>query len=244
MTEKDYVYEIETERVFYDQNSVVKPYVYQNLFLQVVDRHLKNIGLTFEMTAKHDLAWVLVSMSFEIQKPMYGIAKLYANTWYSQRRGPFFRREVVFKNEAGETVFHGSTFSVLLNLKSRTVSRQVELPFDFMEPVKEFTVEAGPVYKNSAPYVKIDERKIYNSFIDFLGHVNNRRYGEFAYDALDGGELLRLKTLKRIDIYFVSELKNNEILAVYKACEGNKILVRGLNGQNSVSFDYVMAFDE
>lgn len=242
MTEKDYVYEIETESLFYDQNGVVKPYVYQNMFLQVVDRHLKNIGLTFEMAAKHHLAWVLVSISFDIRKPMQGSGKLYARTWYSQRRGPFFRREVVFKDETGNVIFAGSTFSVLINTDTRMVYRQPELPFGFMEPLAEFTVDASPIYKNNASYIKIDERKIYNSFIDFLGHVNNRRYGEFAHDALDEEELLRLKSLKRIDIFFVSELRNKEILTIYKTCEGNKILVRGLNSENNISFDYIMAF--
>ena len=81
------------------------------------------------------------------------------------------------------------------------------------------------------------------SYIDGLGHVNNARYGEFAYDVLDGEELLNMPSMKRMDLYFISELRLNDTLAVWKAKEGNKIYVRGMNeAKKSVAFETVLGF--
>ena len=53
----------------------------------------------------------------------------------------------------------------------------------------------------------MDQRKVYNSHMDSLGHVNNICYGKFAYDALSETECMNMHNLKRIDLYFRSELK-------------------------------------
>jgi len=168
---------------------------------------------------------------------------MYANTWYSQRRGPFFRRELVFKNENGEVMFHGSTFSVLLDVEKRTIHRKKELPFLLGEPIEDFTIEAGPAFKTNLEFCKVDEREVLNSHIDCLGHVNNCRYGEFAYDAFNDKERQNLAKLKRMDINFTSELRNKDTFSILKACADDKVLVRGYNNiKDNIAFDIKFKF--
>jgi acyl-ACP thioesterase len=210
-----------------------------------VEQHLNNINVNVDTTMKYNLAWVLMSLSFELVKPVEGCMKMYANTWYSQRRGPFFRRELVFKNENGEVMFQGSTFSVLLDVEKRTIYRKKDLPFLLSEPTEDFTIEARPTFKTDLEFEKVDERKVFNSYIDCLGHVNNCRYGEFAYDAFTDEERQNLAKLKRLDINFLSELRNKDIFSILKAYDGNKVLVRGYNNiKDNIAFDIIFEFAE
>lgn len=243
MKEQDYTYDLYTELSCLNEQHVLKPYIYQNLFSQVVGRHLKNIGSDFETLGRNDLAWVLVSLSIEVKKPITGAMHLIAQTWYSQHRGPFYRREICVKNEQGEVVFCGSTFSVLFNLETRSVSRQSALPFWLPAPNEEYTIEADPIFRSNLPYEKMEERVMRPSFIDGLGHVNNARYAEFAYDVLTGEELLDMPAMKRMDVYFISELRLHDTLAVLKAKEGNKIYVRGMSeAKKCTAFETVLWF--
>lgn len=241
MVEKDYVYEVETGLSQLDGRGFLKPYAYQALFGDLVQRHLTNIGYSHEMTVKYGLAWVLVSLSFEIAKPVRESMRLQGRTWHSERRGPFFRREAVFTDEQGQAVFSGSTFSVLIDIEKRTAFRQRELPFSLMEPVPDFCVQAEPVFRTNMEYAPVEEREVKNSHIDALGHVNNGRYGEYAYDTFTDAELEEIDLLKRIDVFFISELKNRDTVSILKARDGKKVFVRGLCAQKT-AFDYILEF--
>jgi len=242
MNEKDFVYELMADSSDINENNCLKPYAYQDLFGKVVDKHLNNVNLNVDTTIKYNLVWVLISLSVEIVKPVDPHRKLLAQTWYSQRKGPLFRREFVFTNESSELVFHGSSFSVLMEYDNRKIFRKKELPFDLGLPKEEFTIEAYPSFKTHLEFEKIDDRKVYNSFIDYIGHVNNTRYGEFAYDALDEDERNSLDRIRRYDMFFNSELRINDTFSVYKAKEDKKIFVRGIkNATGEVSFDIIMS---
>lgn len=244
-TEKDFVYELETEVSLLNENNILKPYAYQVLFAQLVEQHLNKINANVDMTMKHNLAWALMSISIEFFKPIEGCIKMYANTWYSKRQGPFFRREFVFRNEKGELLFHGSSFSVLLDVSKRTIYRKKELPFIISEPLEDFVMEASPTFKTDLEFVKVDERKVFNSYIDCLGHVNNCRYGEFAYDAFTDEERQNLSKMKRMDIHFLSELRNKDTFSILKAYDDQKTLIRGYNNtKEDISFDIIMEFAE
>lgn len=244
-SEKDYVYEVETEVSLLNENNILKPYAYQILFAQLVEQHLNNINLNIDFTLKYSMAWALRSLSIELVKPIEVCIKMYASTWYSQRRGPFFRREFIFRNENGEVLFQGSSFSVLLNVEKHTIYRKKELPFLFNEPIEDFTIEANPTFKPNLEFDKIAERKVFNSYIDYLGHVNNCRYGEFAYDAFTDEERQNLARLKRMDFYFLSELRNKDTFSLLKTYDGNKLLIRGYNNiKDNLAFDIIMEFGE
>ena len=241
--EKDYTYEINNEVSDLNENNILKPYGYQKLFSQVIDLHLDNINLSMEMTMKLNLAWTLVSLSAEIVKPVKGITKMHAQTWHSQHKGPFFRREYIFRDKNDETLFHGSSFSVLFDMNKRTIYRKKELPFAILEPDEDFTIEASATTNIDPEFEKVDQRKVYNSHIDCLGHVNNICYGKFAYDAFSEVECRNMCNLKRMDLYFKSELKNNDIFSTLKAYENNKIIIRGYNDVRSEnSFDAIFEF--
>lgn len=242
--EKDFIYEITPDVSELNEYGYLKPYAYQNVFGTIAERHLNKINLNVDTTMKYGLAWVLISISLEIVKPVKGCIKLFAQTWHSQKKGPFYRRELVFKDEEGTLLFHGSTFSVLLDLETRTVFRKKETPFYVDAPIQDFTIDAKPSFKPDIPFIEVDKRKVYNSYIDCLGHVNNTRYGEFAYDALNSEEKESLDKMKRYEVFFLSELRDKDIFSVQRANINNRIIIKGVNESNGESsFDVLIDFD-
>ena len=140
-------------------------------------------------------------------------------------------------------MFQGSTFSILLDVSTRGVFRKKELPFKLAAPREIFCTEGDPHFRGPKDFTVIATRKVYNSYIDCLGHVNNCRYGDFAYDALSDDEINRMGKLKRIEIYFISELRNKDQFTVRKAIDGNRIVIQGQNNtKGDTAFDFVFQF--
>lgn len=226
MEEIEYSYQVAVDGCDLNEHDLLKPYGYQRLFGLVAEDHSKKMGFGFDVTTKYNLGWVLVSIAVEIERPVKGSIKLSARTWHSGRRGPFFRRECVFEDESG-VLFKGCTHSVLLDLSERKIFTGQDVPFLTLSPEKTLLIEAVPVYKAGADFKEVENRRIYNSHIDFLGHVNNLRYAEFAYDALDEGEKERYPQLKRMEVFFRSEMKLGDEFTVHKAAEESEVIVKG-----------------
>lgn len=241
--EREYTYDVQVEMTHINEHNLLKPASYQLIFANVAERHLERLDLAVERIKEFHMGWVLVSLSLEIVRPLGNSTNLHAHTWHSQRKGPYYRREFEFFNEKEEIVFRGATYSVMLDLDKRTICRLRNLPFHVNAPVEEMLITASPQMKQEHDFAWVDERKVYNSYIDCFGHVNNCRYGEFAYDALDDQERERLCDLKRMDIYFHAELGYGDRFAVGKAWDGDTLYLRGENRQaGKKSFDVVMQF--
>jgi len=242
--EKDCTYELLATASYLNQHNQFKPYAYQVLFEQMAERHLFNLNLNVDDTMKHGLAWVLISMSVEVVTPIEKAMTLYGNTWYSRHFGPYFRRELLIKDGEGRTMFKGSTHSVILDIEKRTVFRKKEPPFPMHKPTDVVLLDASPSFKMEAGLKPVVERTVQASQIDCLGHVNNCRYGEFAYDIFTDEEQKTLKDLKRMDINFLSELRAGDSFTMQKACEGSQIFIQGYNNtKDDVSFNIALEFN-
>lgn len=240
--EKNYTYTCKPEVCELNENNLLKPYAYQLMIAKIIEEHLTNKKWDFETTSKHGLAFALTSMSIQINHPIKSTAKLSAKTWASSQKGPIYRREFEF-TQNDKTIFCGSSFSFMLDLTNRTVYRKKELPFGEISFNEEYTIEAKHNYKPTAEFVTVTEKQVQPSYIDGLGHVNNCRYTEFAYDVLTEQEIKNLENLKRIDIYFISELSKNDTFEIKKAYEENKIIIQGYNKtKEKTSFHVIFSF--
>ncbi|HHU18209.1 MAG TPA: hypothetical protein GXZ70_08410, partial [Clostridiales bacterium] len=242
--ENEQVYELQSTASYLNQYNQLKPYAYQVLFEQMAERHLLNLNLNVDTTMKYGLAWTLISMSVEIKNPIEKGMNLYGSTWFSQHRGPYYRRELIFKDINGQVMFLGTTHSVLLNIEKRSVYRKKEVPFPMHEPTELFLIESSPSFKMTESLESVSEQIVRPSHVDCLGHVNNCRYGEFAYDAFTDEEQKRLSSMRRMDINFLSELRPADCFTIKKAARENRLLFQGYNNtKDDVSFNIVMTFD-
>lgn len=219
--EKDKTYLIEPLFAHFSEKYILKPYGYHHLLNVLANDHLKQTdqGIGVILTEKY--AWVLVSMTIEIVEPIVDLKQLLGKTWYAGRRGPFYRREYLIENQAGKVVSKGASYSILMDMSSRSIFRGKELPFKSLKEVNEQLINAEPRLKSDYAFVEISERQVLNSHLDPLGHVNNLRYHEYIYDALSEEEIEKIDKIKRIELYFQKELQKDDQFSISKFTENN-----------------------
>ena len=219
-----------------------KPCVYQNIIQNVAERHLLSLGLETDKLATQNLAFVLVGMTIEIINAPSVSDFITGKTWHSETKGPFFRREFSFFSSEGMPVFCGAGYSVLIDLTKRSVLRSFALPAVVSTGSGEFAVSnASPTIRDISEYEFCETRKIYPSFLDILGHVNNTRYCDFAYDTLTPEE--NAKPLKRIEISFSGELTGSDSADIYKGYCGDKVYIKGIrHSDQKKSFSVIFSY--
>lgn len=212
---------------------------YQSLFSSIAEQHLSTHQLHIQSTLKSGFAWVLIGLTVDIITPILEPMFLMANTWHSAREGIYFRREFKFKDDQGRIRFQGATFSVLIDIEKRTIYKESHLPFTIpFEPTPIFQVATTPRMTSIIGLQSMEKVTIPPSFMDRLGHVNNVRYGDLAYDALTLKEQQTLKQLKRMQIAFASELNRGDQVQLQKGYFESDIYIRGVHEQKmKASFD-------
>src|SRR5690554_2446518 len=239
--EKEKVYIIEPLFEHFNENHQLKPYGYQHLINSLANEHLKdtNQGVGTLLLGKY--AWVLVSMSFEVLKEIKDVGKYFGKTWFSGRRGPYYRREFIFTDSDNNIHLKGASHSILMDLTDRSVYRQKQLPFKSFPENKEYLIKSEPRLKETYS-LKNDKpsRKVLNSHLDPIGHVNNLRYTEFVYDEFSHTLINEINNIKRYDLYFQNELKINDEFVVVENAENNKIIYEIFNTKtNKKAFSLV-----
>lgn len=235
-------YTVSPEITELNAEGYLKPNGYQVLLNRIAEKHLNAVNLNEDTIMEKGFAWVLISMKIDIEKPISGCAPLICTTWHSQRKGPYFRREIQIKNSDGEIMVNCTTMSVLLDMSNRTIYRKKELPFQLCEETPVYITEASAAFREKLEYMPVETRRVRRSTIDCLGHVNNCRYGEYAYDALNNDEADMTK-IKSMEIYFISEMHIDDEFTVEKYTDGNNIYIQGSNKtKNDIAFKYNFIF--
>ena len=102
----------------------------------------------------------------------------------------------------------------------------------FSLPVGEPLIEAeSRMTPELEKYREEDRRKIYPSWLDGLGHVNNSRYGDMIFDTLSAAGAYE-GALRRLELYFVGELHEGEEVSLLLRREPGSASVLGVHGQS------------
>ena len=105
----------------------------------------------------------------------------------------------------------GSFFSGIIELTRRKLIRDPAFLDRFSLEPGETLVSAESRMTPEIPlYREAGKRKVYPSWVDGLGHVNNARYGDIIYDLLHEGGTAPEGNIKRLELYFVGELRSGE----------------------------------
>ena len=228
MDEKQFSYPLELGIAMFNGEGALKPDAYQALYMQAVEPHLANIEMDeARLIREFGVAWVLVSMAVEIRRSVRADDRLTAQTWNTtEKTRLLFRREMIVRDAAGETVFTAATFSALLDLNARRVCTDRELIAAFALPAGETLMEASDRLRIKTPEdAPVETLRVRPSWIDGVGHVNNFRYGEMAYDALSDEQRAAIGTLKRMELYFVSETHAEDEINLYRIDEADSAVV-------------------
>ena len=248
MDEKQFSYPLELGIAMFNGDGALKPDAYQALYMQAVEPHLMNIEMD-EARIMRDfgVAWVLVSMAVEIRRSVRADDKLTARTWNTtEKTRLLFRRDVVVTDAQGETVFTVATFSALLDLNARRVCTDRELIAKFALPAGEKLMEASDRLRIKTPTeAPVEVLRVRPSWIDGVGHVNNFRYGEMAYDALTDRQRSAMGDLTRMELFFVSETHLGDEIALHRIEEGASAVVTAtVAGETRPAFTAKLTFRE
>lgn len=184
--------------------------------------HLKKTDQGIGVLIKDRYAWVIISMKIKILKPILEPVEIYGSTWYSGRRGPYFRREYELANKNYHVV--ASSYSILLDLETRSVFRNKKLPFNELEEVSKHLVSLVANYREEVNLTKTMTRTVYNSYIDVLGHTNHLRYLEFIYDSLNEDEIKEVNNYNTLELFFQSEMLLGDEFSVNKGYHNNQLV--------------------
>ncbi len=234
LLELDCVYRIPTGVSLFNERVFLMPQSYQQLYAALVEEHLDKFLCSMPYTSRHGLNWALISLHFDVLKPLDNAVWLLGQTWHSEHRGPYFRREFRFRSEEGELLLHGTSYSILLDMEKRSVFRGREIPFHVEPCTPEFVVDdVSNRFRETLDFQDMGERMAQNSDIDALGHVNNTRYGAFAYDLFTEEEKDLLQKPFRMELFFISELQQGRAFSLQKAVTEDGLAVRGMRDEEA-----------
>lgn len=240
--EEEFKYNVQLLADDFNETGKLKPASYQKMIQNVTESHLRKFNFNIDKMAFKNLAWVLSAIIIDVKNSPKGCDILTGTTWHSKTSWPYFRREFIFFNESGEEAFSAVSFSVLIDLQKRSVLRRSSA-IEIGEGNEKFVIDdAKPIFRDIEEYDFIESRKVYNSYIDILGHVNNTHYCDFAFDTLTEEE--KSKDIERISINFKSELRRGEVFSIYKGKCDNIIYFKGIreaDKKKSFSVAFILA---
>ena len=219
MDERQFSYPLETGIAMFNEHGALKISGYQELYMQGVEPHLKNIEMDEpRLIRDYGVAWVLIAMTVEPARRIRPDDTLTMRTWNStEKRRLLFRREFEILDAAGERVLAGESFSTLMQLQTRTVCTDRELLAKFHLPAGEPLLEASDRLRLKTPETEPAERLTARpSWTDGVGHVNNFRYGEMTYDALTDEQRGQMADLHRLELYFNAETHAGDRLQLHR----------------------------
>ena len=224
MNEIDRIYKIEPLTQDFNEYMKLKSYGYQTMLTRIGEMHLNETDQGIGHVIGGHYAWVLMSMTIDVIKPINSLDKRNGKTYYAGRKGPYYRREYIIEDDAGNSIVKASSFSILMDLNDRSIYRKRELPFSIFNAHEIHQTDANPQFRDHVTGEFITEGKVKNSHVDALGHVNNLRYHEFIYDALTPIEVKKLDHIKRIEVYYHKELMLGDTFQIYKDVKDDKII--------------------
>ena len=246
MDEKQFSYPLELGIAMFNGDGALKPDAYQALYMQAVEPHLMNIEMDeARLIRDFGVAWVLISMAVEVRRPVCPDDRLTARTWNStEKLRLMFRREVEVTDAQGEVVFTAATFSALLDLQARRICTDRALIAKFDLPAGETLMEASDRLRIKTPAEPpVETLRVRPSWIDGVGHVNNFRYGEMAYDTLSDAQRAAIGSLKRMELFFVSETHLGDEIALHRIDDADAAVVTAsLAGEPRPAFTAKLLF--
>lgn len=218
-----YTEEFILDRNAFDGKGNIYPFLILDIFEKAACGHAETIGVGADEMAKKNLFWIISSILYEVTGDVICGEKLVIKTWPLKPKLLFNPREYVIYNSKGETVVKGSANWLTIDRETRKLNMSKDV-FPEMEFLTE-TNFAGkiPRLRNFDGGKKVMEVVPSEKHIDSNGHVNNKHYTTFIFDALSGFK----GKIKTFQIEYVAEIMPDDKVFISTVENGNETLVKG-----------------
>lgn len=204
------------------------------LVQETSEQHLAVMHVGYEtMRSAAGLVFFIISTRVKILRmPAHG-ERIVIKTHPRGRAGAQFYRDFLFYTEAGERLLEVMQTTVLADAETHKVQRPQALkqfglyPENLVEP--EERMERFSVPDDLPP---LGERRVFYSDLDANGHMNNTVYGDVVWDFLP--QEVR-GTARRVQINYLGEAAEGDVLRLSGGRSGGKFLLRG-DRADGVSF--------
>ena len=205
-----------------------------DLFQDAAGRHAEELGVGYDEMLERSYFWVLIKIKFQVIKSPAFHQKVVVKTWPLSPNKFIYRREYSIESENGEKLIIGSSEWVVMNsLKRRLVSAPDLYPFtegfhpernfeERLDRLDEFETDTLP-YSITPGFSEIDANN----------HVNNTKYANFVFDAINPENELKTDIFQ---IDYKKEVLQGTNLNIYHKKEENTILAEGRDDEGNIMF--------
>ncbi len=202
---------------------------------EIASLHSSTIGYGVNDATRNEVAWILMDWKLQvIERCDYGQV-VHLNTWVRETDKFYSYRDFELYDEKDKLIAIGTSKWVLVNVKTKHITRIPE------ELTKKYNPEFEKNVFNEAKLEKIIEPKQYlsniiysvkRSDIDVNHHMHNLYYLDLAYEALPEDIYLK-KEMNNVRINYKHELKLGDVVKCLYTYENGKHIVAIKNEEES-----------
>jgi len=163
------------------------------------------------------VTWVLTRMQLAPLAKVVAGSLLTVHTWHSFSDKLYSRREFYITNEKNETVLKGTSWWVLLDMKTRRVVRTAQRLLDMNPGTPDYVLvehnPKAPDFAGATPVVAMPVI-VRDEDIDVNAHVNNTHFTAWAIESTPR-EIIGALALKELVITFKSECHARDKLTMF-----------------------------
>lgn len=209
----------------FDSYDRIRPDSIFDYFQVGAGAHAVNLQLGYDDLLQQNKIWVLLRSKFIIIKYPKVNDLIKVITWPLPKQRIEYERQYQIVDENDEILIKGTSIWCLVDTNTRMISR-----FPLLYP--------GDFYNEdnfSEPYDKLPtfdlsefvfsyQHQVRFSDLDHNRHMNNARYSELIINSLD---LSDEKVISEVDINFINETKQGDMIRVYKKKNNNHYFLIG-----------------
>jgi medium-chain acyl-[acyl-carrier-protein] hydrolase len=209
----------------FDQYMRLKPYTIFNFFQEVASIHAARLNLGYDEMLQKNRAWILLRSKYIILQQPELSSKVLVETWPLPAHKVEYRREFRITDANHNLLVKGTSTWCVVDVVTKRISRD-HLLFNgeyYLETNFDESLEQLPnIDLNQEMW--ISKHQVRASDIDRYQHMNNAKYSEIVFDALN---LSAQEVIKQVQINFINEVKLNETIEIYKTNIGNNYYIVG-----------------
>lgn len=206
-------------------------------FLQLTaGNHANAGGIGFFDMAANKQAWVLNRMRISVKKMPRWLDTVEVSTWVQIFEGAVSYRNMEICNK-GETIAEISSYWVCINTEKRR-PEHIAADTSAFPILSDKSVSVGLADRVSVPEKteKVDTYRVRYSDLDAMGHVNNVKYVQWIFDAMEYETALSIEKCE-VEMNFLSELRYGDQVEIRRGQnEGKTVFVICREGQERPAF--------
>jgi medium-chain acyl-[acyl-carrier-protein] hydrolase len=204
-----------------------------NYLQEAASNSANNLGWGYKDIVNDNLAWVLSRIKLVIERYLSAEDIIMIETWPKGIEGISALRDFKIYDENYEIICYATSSWLLLDRTSMKPLKNNEL----IDRLNEMDFDKEGIIKDVPPKINISgqknlvyEKRMFYSDIDVNNHVNNVNIVRLILDSFSKQEFID-NEIKSIQINFSGELKDDDLVSVYRSSSGEngkEIYVEGV----------------